>query len=259
MWNLQQLLLTVAATVSVVCVAHGLGDQAVVHDNRPIRIEVHEAARPVAEAVRQIERHFGRVVTYEDTSYVNADDILDVTEKVRRDGQMSQRVLVMRPGSIEFTYASRSKTVEGQLEDVLVEVFARSSRAGNSGDFRFEAAKGGGYHVVPVARTGASGATEVYASPLETRVTFMSQESSAFEVLLLLASELSARSGRLVQPGVMPVNLLARTRVTTEAHDDRARDVLWQLLQSVNPALSWQLFCAVGEAGACAINIHAVR
>ena len=50
-----------------------------------IHIRVDSTPRPVAEAVRQVERAFGRPVTYEDVGYVHPDDIRDVTAQVRRD------------------------------------------------------------------------------------------------------------------------------------------------------------------------------
>jgi hypothetical protein len=139
-------------------------------EQEPIRIHVVDYPRPIAAAVLQIEKHFGWVVTYEDTRYVHPSDIVDVTEQVRRDGNMSKRVLGMRNGSIDLTYTPRPGTIEAQVGEVLQEVLAHSNAAGNAGEFRIDWVPGG-YHVVPVAMKGKSGATEPYASLLDTRIT----------------------------------------------------------------------------------------
>jgi hypothetical protein len=94
-------------------------------EQEPFRVHVADYPRPISEAVRQIEKHFGRVVTYDDTRYVHPDDIVDITAKVRRDGDLSKRVFVMRNGSIDVTYSAAPGTsVDKQVE----EVSRRSSR-----------------------------------------------------------------------------------------------------------------------------------
>lgn len=225
---------------------------------KPVRIHVVDYPRPVAAAVRQIEQQFGRIVTYEDTSYVYAGDVVDVTEQVRRDGDMSKRVFGMRSGSIDFTHTPRRGPIDGQVEEVLQEVLTRSTAAGNTGAFRILSVRGG-HHVVPAARTGVNGLTEPDASPLETRITVPHREATGLEVMRLLAETITAHTGRPVTPGLMPINRLLQTHVAVEARNETARDVLWRVLQSIGPNLSWQLLCEVGEQGMCAINIHFVR
>ena len=57
---------------------------------------------------------------------------------------------------------------------------------------------------------------------------------------------------------MFPTNLFLQRRVTAEARNEPARDVLWRVLQSIRPDLSWKLFCDIGESG-CALNIHIVK
>ena len=226
-------------------------------DQEPIRIHV-DYPRPVAEAVRQIEKHFGWVVTYEDTRYVHSSDIVDITEQVRRDGNMTKRVLGMRAGSINLTYRPRPGTiVETQVGEALQQLVAHSRGVDNTGDFRIDWVPGG-YHVVPVALKGESGVMEPYASPLETRITLPYQQEDGLEMMLRVAYAVTKTSGRAVNPGTMPMSGLGRAKVAVGAQNERARDVLWRALQSISPRLSWQLLCDVGEKGSCAINIYPV-
>ena len=51
-------------------------------------------------------------------------------------------------------------------------------------------------------------------------------------------------------------NLLVHLRLTLGAEDEPARDVLWRALQAIEPALSWQMLCEVGERAMCAVNIY---
>lgn len=58
-----------------------------------------------------------------------------------------------------------------------------------------------------------------------------------------------------MEEGLVQVRLHG-IRVTVDAQNEGARDVLWRGLQSINPGLSWQLLC--GQDGPCALNIHAI-
>ena len=64
-----------------------------------------EDGRPLAKVLDEVEERFGWTVTYEDPPYQNANEIEDVTERVRRDGKTHLRVLVPRGGAFHFSYA----------------------------------------------------------------------------------------------------------------------------------------------------------
>ena len=221
-----------------------------------VRISVRHQPRPVAAAVLQTEQHFGYVVTYEDVTYMHPDDIVDVTEQVRRDSRLDKRVLVMRSGTIELDVTPHPGRTDAQVGEVLNEIIARSRAAGNTGDYRAERVDGG-YHVVPIAARGKSGAMEAYQSLLATPISMPARDESALEMISRLVETIAAASGRKLGPGMIPVNRFHQTRVRVEARNERARDVLWRALQSIDRQLSWQLLCGVGEDG-CALNIHPV-
>lgn len=220
---------------------------------REIVIDVVNKPRPVSEAVLQLQKQLGYVVTYEDTAYRFPGDIIDVTRQVRRDGK-DIPVLAMRSGTIHFRYSPRASTLAGQVEEVLQEIVTRSRRAGNIGDFQVEPAVNG-YHVVPVQAKNRKGVEEPYQSPLESRITMDSRDESAYAMISRLIDVVSQASGQPVEAGLIPPHLL-RVGATVDARNDKARDVLWRALQSINPGLSWQLLC--GPEGPCALSIHPI-
>lgn len=254
----RQITLMLTLMMSIVCLSPASGRRLVAPQQKPFTIEVRDYPRAVAAAVRQVEKQFGRVITYEDTLYVHPEDIVDVTEQYSRDADRSKRILGMKPDNIKVTYAPRPGSVDDQVEEVLHEVLAQSRAAGNTGDFRIESVPGG-YHVIPVAMKGKRGGIETYTSPLDTRITLAPQQRSGLEAMILLAQVITEASGRKVGPGTMPMGRLDRARVILEANNDRAREVLWRVLQSIGPDLSWQVLCDVGEGAACALNVYPVR
>jgi hypothetical protein len=223
---------------------------------RDLRIQVDDP-RPMSAAVLEVERRFGVVVTYEDTSYVASEDIVDVTAQVRRDGRMSERVRVMRGGPFAFTPVAASALAGNQIETVLDEMVEYWNRAGGSGKFAVEHVDGG-HHVMPRARRGVAGAIEPYTSPLDVNIQLSSQDRDGVQTLEELSKAISAASGRRVFVGAAPVAGLRRRTVALGADNETARRVLWRTLQSIDTSLSWQLLCGVGEEASCAINVHPV-
>lgn len=225
---------------------------------QPLHIRVVDYPRPLAAAVRQVEQHFGWVVTYEDTRYLYPGDIVDVTEQFRRDPTRPGRILQMRNGSIDLTYTPASDSVEFQVREVLEALLVHSAERGNTGEFGVERVTGG-YHVVPIATRGRTGSRQAYSSPLDTPISLEFRNETALEFVFRLASAVTEASGLTVQPGTIPLNRLEQTRVAVGAQSEVARDVLWRTLRAIGEDLSWQMLCDVGERGLCAINLHSVR
>jgi hypothetical protein len=222
----------------------------------PIRLHVDDP-RPVAAAVFEVEKRFGRIATYEDTSYVHPSDIIDVTEQVRRDGDMSRRVLVMRNGIIDLTFMPRSPSVDEWIGELLANIIASSKAAGNTGDFKV-APRANAFHVVPVSRKGDKGTLEPYASPLDAAITLPFRNETGAAFMERFARAVSAASARQVMLGTFPINLFMQRGVALSAQEENARDVLWRALQGIRQDLSWRLLCDVGQRGMCAINIHTI-
>ena len=157
-----------------------------------VRIGVVDYPRPLSEAVRQVEERFGRVVTYEDGSYMAPEDIVDVPEKVRSDGTMTRRRRAMRGDSINLVYTPTRASVDAQVGEALARLIAEWNRPAHSGRFRVEEVPGG-YHVIPVARKGKSGNAEPYTSPLDATITIPSEERDGLEAITALAEAIGRR------------------------------------------------------------------
>ncbi len=223
-----------------------------------VRIEVVNEMLPIAEAVKQVEQRFGRVVTYEDVSHAAPSDIVDITDEVAKGKPRTTRIYVPRRDSIRLAYTSKYAAPDAQAGEALARLLAVwNGGAGHSGKFRVERVVGG-YHVIPVATKALNETTEPYTSPLDTRITVARAERDGLETLDVLAQAIADSSGRRVHPGNVPMNRLVRTRVTIGAENQTARKVLWRALQAIDPALSWQLTCGVGEDAECGINIHLI-
>jgi len=223
-----------------------------------VRISAIDVPRPMSVAAREVERQFGRVVTYEDLSYVAPSEIVDVTAQVRRDGRFGERVYGMRNGGISISYTPTNTSIEAQVDEALPLLVAKWNESSQSGHFTVGAVAGG-HNLIPTARKGPSESLEPDTPPLSARISFPSEERDGLNTIAAVAQAISSAAGRPVTPGMMPINLLNRARLVVGAQDQVAREVLWNVLQALDPSLSWQVLCGVGENAACAINIHPAR
>jgi hypothetical protein len=222
------------------------------------RLSVDDS-RPVASAIRVLETKFGRVITYEDPRWVNPDDLVDVTESVRRDLHQyapgkAPRVFVPRISefSVEF---SRSDPVEVVLREVLTQ----SEHVTSSATFRIEETNGI-IHVVPSAIKGATGETVLIRSLLETPVQLPAQERNGMQMLEAWVDAVSANSKQQIIVGSAPLNLFLASKDDKGLTSANARDALTEILMRFGKGrkLSWQLFYDPGQK-VYAINIHLVQ
>jgi hypothetical protein len=244
--------LAVALAVALILAARTLAAA-----QETVRILVVDYPRPVEAAVQQIEKRFGAVVTYEDTRYVSADEIVDITAEVR-DPTFKKRLFGRKTGSLDVTYRLGSDAAGTQVDGVLEAVISQANQQRRFGEFRVERIQGG-HHVIPVATKGKTGARQLYTSPLEARITIPHQQESGLDAMIRLIGAITAFSGSTVKAGTMPLTRFERSTVSWSAQAEPAREVLWRVLQSLGPDLSWQLLCSVGEAGECSLNVHPVR
>jgi len=72
-------------------------------------------ARPVKLAAETLEKKYGWIITYEDPPYVHETELVDVTEKVRRDLDKfkpghAPKVFTPKGGELAFEYNIESAT-----------------------------------------------------------------------------------------------------------------------------------------------------
>lgn len=246
---------TIAMSMAAASVFYAVAPTSTTASSQPaIVVDLVNQPRPVALAVRQVEKQLGYVITYEDTAYRFPGDIIDVSKQMPGRDPAKGPYLGMRGGTLQLRYSPRASTLAGLVEEVLQEIVASSRRADNIGHFSVQSTVNG-YHVVPVQGKNRIGIEELYESPLDSRITMASRDESAADMIRRFLEVVSKASGQTVEEGLMP-GRLHTIRVTVDAQNDKARDVLWRALQSINPGLSWQMLC--GPAVNCALNLHAI-
>jgi hypothetical protein len=215
-----------------------------------------QSARPVAEAIRALERNCGCAITYEDPFYVHPSEIDDVTESVRRDldkfppGQ-APRVFVPKSRSLDFEYdltlLKRSPT------RVVQNLVAANKSQGNPGRFRVEK-RGQVIHVIATAFKNNKGRLTPQDSVLDTVISPPSF-NRPLQVLREICTQLSQKTQTRVMLGAVPLNRLVSYQELRETEPQKARDILVRLL---GPNSSWQLFYGPGTK-MYVLNIHPVR
>ena len=216
-------------------------------------------SRPVAAAIRVLETKFGGVITYEDPPWVNPEDLVDVTESVRRDLHQfapgkAPRVLVPRISELSVEF-SRSDPVEVVLRDVL----SASEHVTSSATFRIEETNGM-IHVIPSSIKGATGETMTLQSILETPVQLPAQERNGMQMLEAWVDAVNANSKQQIVIGSAPLNLFLSSKDDAGIISQNARDALTEILTRFGKGrkLSWQLLYDPGQR-LYAINIHLVQ
>jgi hypothetical protein len=207
--------------------------------------------RPLADAVEEIERRSGRVITYEDPFYVHTSDFDDVTLSVRRDGRTEPRVLGPRGGPFFFQYPAAA-SVDSSLLNKLVDHYNLS---GHPGVFRV-IRTGNVYHVVPFERKNGAGVFEPHASLLDADISIPARDRTGLEMIREITETVSSRSVARVGVGAVPLNAMLGTHIQGGATAENARTVLLRTLDAIHSELSWQLFCDPGPTPECALNVH---
>ncbi len=210
--------------------------------------------RPLAKAIETIEQQYGWVITYEDPLYEYAAEIEDVAALVRKDGDLSKKVLIPRGGAFFFSYA-----VTGEPADpvgLLRELLASYESTGHPGRFSF-GQTGNVFHVFPAARKNKNGEQIEQDSVLETRISLPAAERTAEGMVRAVLQSVSQATGINSVLGISPINLLRGVRTSEGVVNEAARDVLVRTLEATQRQTSWQLFYGPGSK-MYVFNVHLV-
>ena len=244
--------IVVVAVVACLVNAVDANGQSTAH--KGIRVD---EARPLAAVLQELERRHGVVITYEEPPYVNADQIEDVTAKVRRTpAPVGKRVLVPRGGPFEFNYAPTDN-----LLSVLQRLTTEYRGTGYGGTFAVRQSRDA-FHVVPVEFRNTLGNDEPYTPILDTRITIApdpGEMRSAYQALNAISAALTRATGITIGPGTVPMNVLMKTKVELRATDEPARSVLLRTLAATGIPLSWRFKCGPEQPPLCMLNIHWVQ
>lgn len=212
---------------------------------RKVKLSV-EDGRPLAQAILVLQERFGFVITYEDPRYVNADEMSDVTEQVRRDldkfppGQ-APRVLVPKGGTLVFEYDSGSDSSPPDANLIMQQLLAAHAVSGHAGTFGIETGTDV-IHVFPTAGRDVSGRITAQKSVLDEVINLPAQERTGLQTLEALCAAVSKATGQRVVVGTIPDRLFDQYKDRKE-RKLKARDALVQLLEEARNGarLSWRL------------------
>lgn len=228
-----------------------------------VKISV-EDPRPVAKAITMLESQFGWVITYEDPRYVNANDISDVTELVRKDlpkfkPGKAPKVLIPKGGAFAFEYDGSSDSKERSDPKLIVQkLLTAHDTSGNAGRFRLESGDQI-THVLPAAIKDISGRVVPQTSLLDVAISIPAKERNGLQMLEALCAEVVSPFNCALWSERLPYGLLLRHKENQGVESAKARDFLIQLLERAGNGtrLSWQLFYDPGLR-MYALNIHPV-
>src|SRR5688572_16457635 len=203
--------------------------------------------RPIAMMAEKIEKQTGWTITYEDPSYQYAADI----EQIEGESADGKPVFGMRHVPFVFTFdAEKRKDAVKALRE-LVDTF--EMRTGGQ-KFRVIAEKGV-IHLVPQLNKNAQGVFVEQRPALDTRISLPAGKRSLADFLSEFTQVVSKESGRRIDIGTVPLNLIINIVVDLPAYENtQARAILREALSRVpdRPGsccvkLSWQLYGGVGD------------
>jgi hypothetical protein len=111
---------------------------------------------------------------------------------------------------------------------------------------------------VPTVSNNTIGNRVNRQSRLDARVTIPPADRSLLEVIQSVIAQVREQTGVHVTLGNVPENMLRQKRVSFGTTNQRARDVLVQVLAATGENLSWRLQCDPGSTKFCFFSIHSV-
>jgi hypothetical protein len=213
--------------------------------------------RPLAAAVRVLEQRYHCVITYEDPLFLSLADGQDVTEQVRRDGNLASRVFIPRGGPFRFTL-STDIDGRGRRLAVLRSLLQQFGATGYPGVFRI-LRTGEALHVVPTTTRNATGTPEPCESLFDVTISIPAEKRTADDMVSAVLNEVRRVAGRDYVVGIAPTNLLLNDVRIRSASDEVAGLVLQRTLEEADPSLSWRALCAPGTDRRGFVNIYSIN
>ena len=205
----------------------------------------------------QLEQVLRQPITYEDPAiYAHPDDYVDKTAEY--SGRATRRVLLPRGGPLRFTFNGSETSGTRVQTTALVKRLIQTFNKAYPNGVQFELRDTGGiYHVVPVVVRQKTGAIVAHLSPLDQPITVVAQDTDAMSAISEILKAVKTQQGSNILVGMVPIELLARVKVSLASDNESARTLLVRVLQTVSPTLSWRLLC--GTDPGCYFNVHDAR
>lgn len=198
--------------------------------------------RPLLEVVKVLEQRYHVAITYEDPSYLDPSELVDITDRLPGGHPPNGvRTFVPRGGPFSFEYFVTPPSSSGQLKGVLTALLRSYQSTPYPHNFRLLETDGV-YNIVPVGRRNKNGTEEAYEAILSSDVPFLQHGAprSAYEALEDLAKAVQRSRGVMVLVGGPP-NILLRTNVPDPPAHGVARAELLRILRSTGFLLTYQV------------------
>lgn len=209
--------------------------------------------RPLNRAIQELQGRLGWTVTYEESPWLCPADAVDVTAIVRKDGDMTRRVLAPRGGHFSFAAVLPGGDEVEARQALLEKLLQGHHSTGNPGVFRLDHTNDV-FHVVIAASRNPRGTIEARKALLDTLVTLPSEDRSAIALVEAVLAEVTRATGVKVGVGIFPMNLFTQLRVPGGAANESARNVLTRLVEAAKGRVSWQLLCGAGADAGCHLS-----
>jgi len=226
---------------------------------QPQAISVVNSSRPAKVALEILQDRHGVVFTYEDAPYIHETDVDDDTSPEWRQAHPNGlRALIPKRGSLEIDYyVSPGPTRSDEIRSVIQKILDTHAEKNYPGRFRLQQ-DGEVFHVIPMQVRDRYGRLVSVGSILDTPISFPAQELTGLKALELITNAVSRARRITFGVGTVPTNLLDHTSIRRGANNEKARDVLIDVLKATNAKLSWRILYDPGIKW-YALNLRYVR
>ena len=187
-----------------------------------------EHGRPVAAAVKILEKRYGCIINYEDPVYECPCDIVD------------EKTDYLAGGIIKIDW-QKSETIEDLLNKLTQTIIAPRQEKDL---FRWTKNEGR-YYVYPIQSKDKNGNMVSRTSIVSQKISLDMQDTNSIDIFKSICSELSSVKGKKVELGTIPENL--QVQLSNRAYskclieNENAIDILNHYLKESSPTISWQL------------------
>lgn len=193
--------------------------------------------RPIAQALDGLEHLSGLGVHYEDVRYEHADDLEDVSDRVRNPEHKGPPTRVVIPKGRAFSFSfpvdggrlADTAAVERALDGLLT----ANNAASMPGRFQVHRYGQGDLFLLPTSVRGMDGAAKTYFAVLSTPISVLGGKMSGAGALGMILKKTSEASGQRIEVGMVPFGALSNTVVSLEEEQRPAASILAELLSKL--------------------------
>lgn len=219
------------------------------------RIQVTDG-RPLAVVLAELEKRYGRVVTYEDPLRIHSSDVADITDTVPVERRRREKILMPKGMTFTFSYTSPSDASDRNIEAMLKNLLAQFNRASADAQFRLSRTRTI-FHVAPSMSKTLKGILAKSTPMLDTRISVADAQRTGLDQLTAIRDALRAAGQPRFDIGVVPFAAL-KNLVSGGVRNEPAREAIVRVLDSSPYKISYVLYCDAGVDPMCLLSLHGI-